>query len=83
MREVGIREGEKLHEVMITKEDSPYTYDYENHFIIYPHMAWWTPSKVVPGGEAVTKGFEYSSGANRQWLSIEDLRRRLAEVEEH
>ena len=83
MREVGIREGEKLHEVMITKEDSPYTYEYENHFIIYPHMAWWTPSKVVPGGEAVTKGFEYSSGANRQWLSIEDLRRRLAEVEEH
>ena len=83
LKEVGIREGEKLHEVMITKEDSPYTYEYENHFIIYPHMAWWTPSKVVPGGEAVTKGFEYSSGANRQWLSIEDLRRRLAEVEEH
>lgn len=39
MKEVGIREGEKLHEVMITKEDSLYTYEYEKHFIVYPHMS--------------------------------------------
>ena len=36
MPEVGIREGEKLHEVMITKEDSPNTYEYDKHYIIYP-----------------------------------------------
>lgn len=39
MKEVGIREGEKLHEVMITREDSRYTYEYDKHFIIYPHMS--------------------------------------------
>ena len=36
MPEIGIREGEKLHEIMITKEDSSTTYEYENHYIIYP-----------------------------------------------
>lgn len=83
MKEVGIREGEKLHEVMITSEDSPYTYEYENHFIIYPHMSWWTDTQVVPGGNPVPHGFEYSSGTNKQWLSVEDLRKRLTYVEEH
>lgn len=83
MKEVGIREGEKLHEVMITKEDSLYTYEYEKHFIIYPHMSWWVPEKAVPGGKPVERGFEYSSGTNCQWLSVEDLRGRLAAVEEH
>lgn len=81
MKEVGIREGEKLHEVMITKEDSMYTYEYEKHFIIYPHMSWWTNMQVVPGGNLVSQGFEYSSGTNKQWLTVEDLRKLLKSVE--
>lgn len=83
LKEVGIREGEKLHEVMITKEDSLYTYEYDKHFIIYPHMSWWEETEVVPGGKLVSQGFEYSSGTNTQWLSVEDLQRRLEHVEEH
>lgn len=82
MKEVGIREGEKLHEIMITKEDAPYTYEYDQHFIVYPHMSWWNAEKVIPGGTPVPKGFEYSSGANRQWLTAEDLRRRLSAEED-
>ena len=83
MKEVGIREGEKLHEIMITKEDSPYTYEYEKHYIVYPHMSWWIPEKVLPGGKAVARGFEYSSGANDQWLSVEGLRQLLEKMGEH
>lgn len=83
MKEVGIREGEKLHEIMITKEDAPYTYEYGRHFVIHPHMSWWNPGKEIPGGKPVPKDFEYSSGANSQWLSVEDLRRLLADAEEH
>lgn len=83
LKEVGIREGEKLHEVMITKEDSLYTYEYDKHFIIYPHMSWWEETEVVPGGKLVSQGFEYSSGTNTQWLTVEDLQRRLEHVEEH
>lgn len=73
MPEVGIREGEKLHEVMITREDSMRTYEYDKHFIIYPHYEWWNKSKVIPGGKLVAPEFEYSSGTNTQWLSVEDL----------
>lgn len=83
MKEVGIREGEKLHEVMITKEDSPYTYEYDRYFIVYPHMSWWTDTKVTLGGKLVPQGFEYSSGTNDQWLSVEDLRKLLHDVSEH
>ena len=63
MPEVGIREGEKLHEIMVTKEDSSTTYEYDKHFIIYPHYNWWN-QQILPGGKKVAEGFEYSSGNN-------------------
>ncbi len=81
MPEVGIREGEKLHEIMVTQEDSLSTYEYEKHFIIYPHMEWWNPNKIQPGGKQIEQGFEYSSGTNTQWLSMEDLQERLKHVD--
>lgn len=83
LKEVGIREGEKLHEVMVTKEDSLHTYEYDQHFIVYPHMSWWDEGKAVSGGKPVPRGFEYSSSTNSQWLSVEDLRALLPDVLEH
>ena len=83
MPEVGIREGEKLHEVMVTKEDSLSTYEYDKHFIVYPHMDWWNSAKIQAGGKKVEPGFEYSSGKNSQWLSVDDLKELLKDVEEH
>lgn len=76
-KEVGIREGEKLHEIMITKEDSMMTYEYEKHFIIYPNYEWWDKSRVIEGGKKVEAEFEYMSGSNSEWLSVEDLKERL------
>ncbi|MBR3097981.1 MAG: UDP-N-acetylglucosamine 4,6-dehydratase (inverting) [Clostridia bacterium] len=81
--EIGIREGEKLHEIMITSDDSMTTYEYEKHFIIYPHFTWWGKEKVIPGGELVEQGFEYSSGKNRQWMDVEELREKLSKMEIH
>lgn len=83
LKEVGIREGEKLHEVMVTKEDSLHTYEYDKHFIVYPHMAWWDERRIVPGGRPVQRGFEYSSGTNNQWLSVSDIETLLKSVIEH
>lgn len=75
LKEIGIREGEKLHEVMVTKDDSRRTYEYEKHYIIYPELDWWNSGKYMsPGGSPVEDGFEYSSAINDMWLSIEDLR---------
>ncbi len=75
--EVGIREGEKLHEVMVTREDSLHTYEYEKHYIIYPHYDWWGENNIVPGGTLVTPEFEYSSGTNLEWLTVQQLQEKL------
>ena len=74
MREVGIREGEKLHEIMITTEDSMHTYEYEKHYIVYPQMDFWDESKIIEGGRKLDYGFSYSSGNNTEWYSVEDLK---------
>ena len=79
MPEVGIREGEKLHEIMITTEDSLHTYEYEKHFIVYPQMNFWNEEKVIPGGKKLEYGFSYSSGNNTEWYSVEDLKNLLEE----
>ncbi|EJE7233287.1 UDP-N-acetylglucosamine 4,6-dehydratase (inverting) [Clostridium sporogenes] len=78
LKEIGIREGEKLHEVMITKDDSRYTYEYPDHYIIYPHFNWWNSEKyLTPGGKLIEEGFEYSSGTNSKWLTVEQLREEM------
>lgn len=83
MPEVGIREGEKLHEIMITREDSMRTYEYDKHYIIYPQYNWWENEDIQSGGKLVPTEFEYSSGTNSQWLSVEELRERLNHLHNH
>ncbi len=78
---IGIREGEKLHEVMITKDDSRNTYEYDKHYIIYPNFEWWNFEKhFTPGGKLIEDGFEYNSGNNIDWLNIDQLRERLNDL---
>lgn len=80
MPEVGIREGEKLHEIMVTREDSMNTYEYDRHFIVYPNMEWWNSGKIQPGGKKVEQGFQYSSDNNTWWLSAEELKEKLSHM---
>lgn len=81
MKEIGIREGEKLHEVMVTKDDSRTTYEYDKHYIIYPHFEWLDLDKVLlPGGKLVEDGFEYNSGNNKEWLDVEGLKQALKRI---
>jgi len=82
LREVGIRNGEKLHEIMITEYDSPYTYEYERHYIIYPNFEWWeVKQNLKTRAERVQDVFRYTSDANDEWLSVEELRARLKQIE--
>ncbi len=82
-KEVGIREGEKLHEIMITSEDSAHTYEYDRHYIIYPNYSWWGKGRIIEGGKPVTPDFEYKSNINSQWLGVEELREKLVSDIEH
>lgn len=81
MPEVGIREGEKLHEIMVTTEDSMTTYEYEKHFIVYPQMVWSENRRPNPTGKKVPEGFSYSSGNNTEWLTVEEIKELLKTVE--
>lgn len=77
MPEIGIREGEKLHEVMVTSEDASTTYEYDNHYIIYPQMIFNERMRVKPSGKNVPEGFSYSSETNKIWLSVDQIKERL------
>ena len=81
MPEVGIRPGEKLHEIMVTTEDSSTTYEYDKHFIVYPQVTYTDKQVVAPGGKKVEDGFSYSSGNNTEWLSVEDIKELLKDVD--
>ena len=71
---VGIRPGEKLHEQMISPEDSYYTYEYGEHFKILPTINGWASCpKRIKDGKRVTEGFEYSSDNNSEWMSPDQL----------
>jgi UDP-N-acetylglucosamine 4,6-dehydratase (inverting) len=81
IKEVGIREGEKLHELMITRDDSSHTYEFENHFIIYPNFEWWNlNNKTISKGKKVDKDFEYNSGTNKRWLNIDEIKLELRKL---
>ena len=78
---VGIREGEKLHEVMINSDDSRCTYDYGDHYIIYPNYIWWSKDQYYKeGGTLIKEGWEYNSGTNEVWLEVETLKKKIIEL---
>ena len=76
---VGIRPGEKLHEVMIPRSASRHTVEFKDHYIIEPEYDWWN-KKNHEDGQVVEEEFEYNSGNNDQWLSIEEMREMIEEL---
>ena len=76
---VGIRPGEKLHEVMIPRAASRHTIEFDNHYIIEPEFSWWKRTNHKDG-KKIEEEFEYNSGNNDQWLSIEEMRKMLKEL---
>jgi UDP-N-acetylglucosamine 4,6-dehydratase len=80
IEEVGIRPGEKIHEVMISEEDSMNTLDFGNYYVIKPNMAWWKTAKYGSEGKPVPEGFEYHSGNNSDWLTIDQMRELISEL---
>jgi UDP-N-acetylglucosamine 4,6-dehydratase/5-epimerase len=71
---VGIRPGEKLHEQMISPEDSFYTYEYPEHYKILPAIHNWASSaERIKDGKRVPEGFDYSSDNNPEWMDVNQL----------
>lgn len=77
---VGIRPGEKLHEQMISAEDSLFTYEYPEHFKILPSIHDWSDDPIrIKDGRKVEEGFVYASDNNSQWMTCEQLRNWIQE----
>jgi UDP-N-acetylglucosamine 4,6-dehydratase/5-epimerase len=79
---IGIRPGEKLHEIMVTPEDSRNTFEYKKYFKILPSINNWNQSKArIKNGVPVKEGFSYASDNNKEWMKIGELRAFLSTKE--
>jgi UDP-N-acetylglucosamine 4,6-dehydratase len=70
---IGIRPGEKLHEILITEDEARRAKEFEGHFIVEPELAFWDSSQIE-GGHRPDEGFRYSSDTNREWLTRDVLK---------
>ncbi len=76
---VGIRPGEKLHEVMISVDDARNTRELDDCYVLQPAFPWWDDFNHVDG-KKVPDGFKYSSANNNQWLKEEQLKKMIEEI---
>lgn len=77
---IGVRPGEKLHEVMITEDDSRQTIELPDRYVIEPAFTWWKRDAYETlGVKAVPAGFRYASDTNTDWLENDRLTAFLAE----
>ncbi|MFZ3132816.1 MAG: UDP-N-acetylglucosamine 4,6-dehydratase (inverting) [Desulfosporosinus sp.] len=75
---IGVRTGEKLHEIMIPEDDARHTIELDNFYIIKPQFSWWN-DELWPAAKTVPEGFIYSSDANSEWLTKEELIEKLGD----
>ncbi len=68
----GIRPGEKLHEILITEDESRHAKEFSDYFIIEPEFAFWKQENL-PEGKNLPEGFRYSSDSNSMWLTTEEI----------
>ena len=73
---IGIRLGEKLHEVLVSLDDARKTLEFDDDFVVQPDLRWWGGEDELksPGGKPCGTDFVYSSDSNTHWMSVEDIR---------
>jgi UDP-N-acetylglucosamine 4,6-dehydratase len=79
---VGIRPGEKLHEVLISEDEARNTVELERMFVVQPAQAIWFGYEWQGKGKLLPEGYYYSSDNNREWLDLEGIRKFIAPFEE-
>ncbi|MEK9723234.1 MAG: UDP-N-acetylglucosamine 4,6-dehydratase (inverting) [Rhodospirillaceae bacterium] len=80
---IGIRPGEKLHEVMITEDDARNTVEFPDRYVIEPNPVAWTGHVLRDGAIPVEDGFRYSSDNNKEWLDADGLHELIADTQKN
>jgi len=70
---IGIRPGEKIHEVLLTAEEACHTKEFNDYYIVEPEHSFWSRNAHL-GGQRLPDDFEYTSDGNKHWLTQEELR---------
>ena len=71
---VGLRPGEKLHEVMVPRDDAINTLEYETFYLIKPAFQFFKRRFYEDGCKKVPDSFEYNSGTNTHWLTVDEMK---------
>ena len=78
---IGIRAGEKLHEIMVPKDESHRTLEYDDYYLIQPDFRFFEHRFNGDSGKPVPKDFEYNSGTNPWFLTIDEMREMVKRLE--
>jgi UDP-N-acetylglucosamine 4,6-dehydratase len=83
IEETGIRPGEKLHEVLLPEDDSRNAIEFDDYFALYRHNGGQSPSDPRLGdkGRWCPEGFRYASDTNERWLSVDELKAMIAQLD--
>jgi UDP-N-acetylglucosamine 4,6-dehydratase/5-epimerase len=79
---IGIRPGEKLHEVLISEDEARTTVELSDMYVVQPAEALWFGHEWEHEGRPLPSGFRYASNTNEQWLSVEEIQQIVAPIEE-
>ncbi len=78
---IGIRAGEKLHEVLISEDEARQTVDLEDMYVVQPAESLWFGRDWESKGRLLEDGFRYASNTNEQWLNVDEISRIIAPIE--
>ncbi len=79
---IGIRPGEKLHEVLVNEDEARHSVELDDMFVIQPAQALWFGYAWQDKGKPLPDGFRYASNTNTEWLTVEQIREMIRPFEE-
>ena len=82
IRNIGIRPGEKLHEVLISEDEARATVELEELFIVQPAAALWFGYHWSDLGKPLPDTFHYASDNNTEWLTVDEIKTMVAPFED-
>jgi FlaA1/EpsC-like NDP-sugar epimerase len=71
--DIGIRPGEKLHEVLLSEDEARDSVELDDMFVVKPSHPWWN-GEAWPNGKPLQDGYRYASDSNTEWLSVDQLK---------